>query len=110
MKRKRRKMKNQYKLNERVFVPEKSPEQVLMMSRILVAATRPATKTKPDRVEITVTHLNDVELPFPLVAQFDTSESLKSFIEELIAYRNIVFPESEPVDPKATASKSDPLR
>lgn len=102
-------MKDEYTLRERNFEPEKAPEQVLMMTRIVVAATYPQTKTKPDTVEIMVTHFNGQETPYPLVAQFDTSESLKSFIEELIAYRNIVFPESEPVNPNATASKSDTL-
>ena len=98
-------MKKQTHVIERPRKPMPVPDKVLIIDEIHVISSGDAETEVIDTVDMFIIQVQGNRLRYPLMASFNTPETLGGFIEELIAYRNTVWQDAAPVNPDAKLRK-----
>lgn len=92
---------------DRLNEPESVPPRMLVIDRIDIVSAGDKDAGFTDEVLLLIKEVQGFNIPFPLFASFRTPETLKAFIEELIAFRNAVWADAEPVNAEAKLPKED---
>ena len=103
-------MKKQLHVIERPRKPMPVPDKVLIIDEIHIVSSGDADREVIDTVDMFIDQVQGNRPRYPLMASFimasfNTPETLKGFIEELIAYRNTVWQDAAPVNPDAKLRK-----
>ena len=94
-------MNKQTYVIDRPGKPMPVPDKVLIIDEIHIVSSGDADTEVIDTVDMLINQVQGNRLMYPLMASFKTPETLKGFIEELIAYRNTVWQDAAPVNPAA---------
>lgn len=91
---------------QRKAEPESVPPRMLAIDRIDIVSAADKDAEGADEVLLLIKTVQGFNIPFPLFAPFRTPETLKAFIEELIAFRRAVWADAEPINPDAELSQA----
>lgn len=92
---------------ERKPKPEPVPSWMLTIDRIDIVTAGDKDTEIMNEVMLLIKEIQGFDIPFPLFASFKTPETLKGFIEELIAFRHAVWADADPVNPEAKLAEKD---
>lgn len=85
--------------------PDPVPPRMLAIDRIDIVTAADKDTEISDEVMLLIKEIQGFDIPFPLFASFKTPETLKGFIEELIAFRHAVWTDAEPINAEAKLPK-----